>query len=739
VYQTEAEVFGKKAYFIRLGFFSSFDEASAVKDKLQSRFPLAWATLIDEKERETARAGARLKPRKIAKPPAPVTPASKPKAEIAGELPYVVSLASAPKADFVLKPLPSKLKVYRLYTYETLLNGKPWHRLRLGFFASRAEADNVRRSLLDRYPEAWVDLASRQERADSIKTALVMGDPKVLAERPPTESKPEKRLPPVKGPLTVEQLMDKGRTALTRGDLEDAIRYFTRVLGLSNHPHAQEALELLGLARERNRQLGLAQVEYKLYLKLYPEGEGADRVRQRLVNLAPPVSKVALTPPKKRETKGQTDIYGTLSQQYYRGNSKIDTTITSGPTVGEQDTLSLVDQSALVSTFDLAVRHRSERYDNRAVFSGDNSYDRLDSQSESRVSSAYGEIKDRDLHYSVRFGRQSGSSGGVLTRFDGGLASFQLSPRWGLNFVAGEPVDTIALGSDRKFGGMSVDISGDSGRWGTNLYYIRQTIDGIVDREAIGTEVRYFQNGSSIFSLLDYETSYQELNIFLFQGNWLSEKGTSYNLLLDYRNSPTLQTSNALLGESVDSVDDLLKTKTEEQIRQDALDRTTDAKVFSAGVLHPLNKKLQVGADLTVTNISGTPASGMLPATEGTGNVITLAPKAIASSLLFDKDVTIFSAGFTDGKTFQATSLSFTNRVPVGRWRIDTGLRYYKQDNSVGTELTRITPSIKLDYAWKRNLSFQFEYGQENSKTVGLTQNDDSVRDFYTLGYRWDF
>jgi hypothetical protein len=531
--------------------------------------------------------------------------------------------------------------------------------------------------------------------------------------------------------------MAEGRAALTAGRPADAIRAFTRVLALPGHAQTPEALELLGLARERNGQADLARVEYKLYLKLYPEGEGADRVRQRLANLEPGAP-AKLREPKRREEQARTEVFGTFSQQYYRGNSKIDTTTKIGPTIGEEDTLSVTDQSAIVNVLDVNMRMRDERYDNRAVLSADYTYDRLEHDDDSRVANAYGEIKDRQLGYAVRLGRQPSTSG-VLTRFDGGLFSYHFTPRIGLNLVAGEPVDKIAPDADRQFYGFSVDLGTASGALGTNLYYFKQEIDGLTDREAIGTEMRYFSNGSSVFALVDYETSYKELNILLLQGNWTSSAGTTYNLLYDYRKAPPLQTSNALLSETVDSIDDLLKTRTEEQIRTDARDRTDTAKVLAGGFLHPLTDKVQAGLDVTVTKLLGTPASGTHPAQPGTGNIWTYAGKVIGTGMFTPSAITVLGIAHTSSDAFDADSLALTHRVPLGRWRADLALRYYEQDNTAGSSLTRFTPGLRLDYHWLKNLALEFEYSQERTEITGTTQDEESVRDFFILGYRWDF
>lgn len=389
------------------------------------------------------------------------------------------------------------------------------------------------------------------------------------------------------------------------------------------------------------------------------------------------------------------------------------------------------DQSTLINVLNVNARMRDRRYDNRAVLSADYNYDRLTHDDDSRVASAYGEIKDRELGYTARLGRQPGVSGGLF--------SYSVSPTVGVNVVAGTPVDKVAPKSDRTFYGASVDLGRVGGGLSANLYYLHQDIDGLTDREAIGTEVRYFQNGASVFGLLDYDTSYRELNIFLVQGNWTSAAGAVYNLLLDYHKSPPLQTSNALIGETAGSIEELLATQSGDQIRGFARDKTATSKVAAAGVLHPLSTRWQAGADFTITNVSATPATGAQPASDSTGNVYTYAGKLIGTGLFAASDVGVAGVAHTTGDAYDANSIALSHRTPLGRLRLDLALRYYTQDNSTGTSLKRLTPGVKLDYQWRRNFAFEFEYGQERTTTRGLSADETSVRDFFLLGYRWDF
>jgi hypothetical protein len=52
----------------------------------------------------------------------------------------------------------------QLYTIAVYIDGTTWYRLRLGFFASKADARPALASLLDEYPDAWISKVSDYER-----------------------------------------------------------------------------------------------------------------------------------------------------------------------------------------------------------------------------------------------------------------------------------------------------------------------------------------------------------------------------------------------------------------------------------------------------------------------------------------------------------------------------------------------------------------------------------------------
>jgi tetratricopeptide (TPR) repeat protein len=651
---------------------------------------------------------------------------------------YVIDLASSLNPDIrPRQPLPGSLRDYRLYTTASRENGKVRYRLRLGFFANAQEAKQIRDLLKDRYPDARVELISRTEREASAKTALALGGAKFT----PPKATAERKIP-ADPDAPAERLIVEGRDALTGGDNAKAIRLFTKVLGLPKNPYTQEAQELLGLARERNGQIDLAKVEYKLYLKLYPEGEGADRVRQRLLNLTagdvkPPVAFRAPT----KKKKGQFQVFGTLSQTYFRGNSKVETTDTA-PSAVPQPTLSEVDQDALLTTLDITGRYRGNRYDNRVVFSGTGTNDFLEDENTGRVSSAYLDLRHKVIHeFAARLGRQSGNAYGVSGRFDGALLDYNVLPKWRLNFVAGVPVDDeFAPDSDRHFYGLSTDLGPFGRSWTGNLYFIEDKVDGITDRRAVGAEMRYFSPKGSFFGLVDYDIHFDEVNIGFLQGNWFVNKSTSINFLADYRKFPPLHLTNALLGQTVQSIDELLNSFTEEELQLLALGLTGTSKVISIGATGPINKKFQWDINITNTNLSGTDGGNGIPPTEETGSITSYTAQVIGNNLLVKNDVTVTGISYINARDFDAGSLSFVSRLPFKRrWRFEVSVKLYHQENGDDSTLTRLLPALALDYRSRKNVTFELRFGRETTDVQRITSEDKTIRDFVSVGYRWDF
>ncbi len=548
-------------------------------------------------------------------------------------------------------------------------------------------------------------------------------------------------------------LMQEARNALASKNNFAAVDAFNKLLMLPPNDYSQPGQEWVGVARERAGQHDKAKVEYELYLKLYPTGTETNRVRERLASMNAQKFELekSLTAEQKTvaEQPAQRMLYGGISMSYYHGASKVDTTdiTTQFSIVPITSTFSAVDQSSLITSVDMTERFISARYDNRVVFRDTGYSNFLDGQiSKNRVSAAYYEFKDKVADYSLRLGRQSGSGAGVLGRFDGVSAGVGVASKFRLNAVAGKLTDYI-LGESPVFYGASADMGP------ITLYAINQMVEGLLDRKAVGTEMRYYDTGKSAFGMIDYDTSYSTVNIAMFQGSVYATPERSYNLLLDHRRSPYISTRNALMGSATAYLTDLMQLMTEDELRALAAARTGSSNMAQFGFTQQYSQKWQFGSDIHVSSYDGLPASGLIdpatglptitgvvPETPGTGNDVGISGQMIGNNLYSSRDTTVLSLTLSSSQVYKGQIFYVYNRSNfTSKWSFDTSLQLYRLNFDSGTVMTRIMPMVRTAYQIRQSLSLNMDAGLEKSHTESATQISDGMRQFYSVGFRWDF
>lgn len=670
---------------------------------------------------------------------------------------YAVNLSSElAQTSPTLAPGLAVFEEHVAYTVNYEEDGVAWRRLRLGFFGTRTEAQQVADQLASYYPDAWIARTDRSER-DWIYQGW-LGAREVLAGGAPSRVAPSLEVDPV----SAERLAS-GREALTAGDLDTAIRMFTSVVQRPESASSPEAQELLGLARERNGQLAHAKAEYETYLAKYPDGEGATRVTQRLRALLGVEDAGGVSDAERRERSITHELVGSLSLLYLRDES----VSTFEDVVFGQVSESQINLNEVVAGIDVSGQIGTDRSSAKVRVSATRTQDLrdIDPQHETAVSVAYLELSDSEWETSLRIGRQSRNTGGVLGRFDGVLASAQVSPHVRANVVAGYPVlrTRDEVQTDRVFWGASVDLGTFFDRLDTTLYYVDQSDGDIVDRRAVGFEFRYFDDMRSLFGLFDYDVFYDEMNLALLNGTWRFPDQTSINLALDYRRAPLLSSYNAIQGilpdtcqmydpsaPLIDTASDLLCHYTEDQIYGFAADRTTFSRSATIGVSRPLTDKLQVNFDATVGNVSGTetsvddrtvPPTIVVPETPGTGTEYYYSAQLIGSNFFKDGDISIATVRYADLNTSTRYTFDLNHRHPFTRdFRVNPRLRfdYRENKNDPNTQIAGRF-STRFTYFGGSLLQFEADVGGEwlQDDINGMT--NETTGYFVNLGYRLDF
>lgn len=612
------------------------------------------------------------------------------------------------------------------YISELKIDGSTWYQYRLGFFVDTISARAKLSALKKSFPLARLIRVSREEKEDATQRVRSF-----FAAMPASMfAKPLPKLAPVSADK-LKVLMDQGSAALSANDYSSAIKDFSKLLRYPENRFSMDAQEYLGFAYELRGELAPARREYERYLSLYPDTRGADRVRQRMASLL-----TAREMPKKGLRKGKRDIkdpkwqhFGSVAQFYRKDESRLNEEET-------RENLSLLSTDVNISS-----RYRSNDYVMNSRFTGGHDLNTTGSEKETSgsISSLYFDALGVDTGWYARVGRQSVSKDGVLGRMDGAQLSYKINDYIKLNTVAGYVVEDTdkSANSDKFFSGISVDLGTFANAWDFNVYYIKQDDGPITGREAVGTEMRYFHPKRTLFTLFDYDVMFKEMNTMLAIGNWQFDSKVQLNATIDIRKSPILTTSNALSGNAT-SVEELLLTRTEEEVRQLAIDQTATSKTFIAGINTPLNEKFQISGDITMTNLSSS-FSG-INFQPGTDNEFYYNVQLIGTSIFMENDSSIFGVRYSDTDRAQSNSINANMRFPVTRsWRLNPRVRFDQLDLTDGTSQTISALALRVDYRLKRNLNFELDMGGENSNRALDDTTNETRSYFVNVGYRYDF
>lgn len=657
---------------------------------------------------------------------------------------YVLNLESYPKGKKPRKiPKLDVFKKYKLFRTRVKKKKALITRLRLGFFRSKTEAGRVKRKLKAYYPNTFVTLIQKNESILSrkwfAKKSIIPAKKTRVVQKKPLKKLTKRQV------SKVERLFAKGKLALIEKKFRNAISFFTKVAEIGTGFKKQQAFEYIGLAREKNGQIAHAKAEYKKYLTLYPDGIGHERVKQRLEGLL-----TAQLAPKKSLVKNQKNAKEEKSWEYF---STVSQNYRNQISNREGLAASTTDNS-VSSYFNTSGRKRSDKYDLRFQFDVDHRYDFTEGArrvSDFGLSTAYFDYISLTGLGTLRFGRQSRSSGGVLGRFDGLWYGYPLSNDIKINFVAGLPVLSgggVNINSNQLVYGVSADFDKIIKKLDVTTFVVQQTFDGVLDRSAVGSEIRYIADRSSYFGILDYDVSFNKLNTIQFVGNWLFSNNKSLNFVYDRRASPIITTSNALIGQGFVKLSELRAIISDDEIKKLAIARTGTYESLAISGNLPFNDTYSMSADINISKSSSTPATNtpenianpFVNAVEAVGPDYYFGLTFIGSNLFSQRDTNIVSLRQSTG-TSQSTAIDVRSQFNLSKkWRMRPRLRYDIRTRSSNTTKTnRISTSARFDYRYTRELQFQMEIAADFTKTSdkGVSTNDSDYS--IDLSYIYDF
>ncbi len=664
-------------------------------------------------------------------------------------------------------------------------DGQKWFRLRVGFYATRETAEKARKELLADFPLARIVMVSQTEREQGVATRMSISDqPAVATALSASRALDEDEK------SAVTKIVSDSETAIKADDYDRAIQLLTKGVSYPENAQTPRMLELLGLMRERKNQKAQAKAEYEEYLRRYPSGEGSERVQQRLASLATTENAGAgqvLRDPtgrSKASAKGWNwSMRGSFSQFYFRDQSQtkfITTPLTPNDINRDPVIDDAVNVNQLLTTADMTITGGNDRttYLLRASGSFTKSFQgktKLVDPVTGAISFRSGDIKtmsalyfdaaDKGTRLSYRVGRQTRNGAGVLGRFDGGLIGFQASNRLRFNVVGGTPVlraRDLFVRSDRYFYGASVDIGGKKDTLQSTLYWYDERSSKYIDRQAAGAELRFVKNRFNMYTMVDYDVHYKRLNLGLISLNYSLKDESNISITADYRQSPLLNTWNAVNGLygqilpgltlPVDELSDLKGAFTDKQVYGLAADNTIVAKSLTISYSRPISKKLQANLDFTLNNTGGAPGSTRvfpgstyIAPTLSNGTEYYYGAQLVGSGMIFENDIYIIGGRYADTPRSRSYTADINARIPVtAKFRINPRARYgYRSDRLVQGSYSQIQPSVRINYYPIKHSEVEFEFGASFNKQKSLMGGVPSTTTekglLFNIGYRLDF
>ncbi len=539
------------------------------------------------------------------------------------------------------------------------------------------------------------------------------------------------------GTKDLKKLIQEAKEILTDKNYPLAISKLTRILKIGSKKDKAFAIEFLGVARERNYQLAFAKQYYQRFINEYPESPSLPRVKQRLASLIgiQEINKKKYLSKSKRNRNQQiNNIRGSIAVDYRTAELIND--------LGEsRKTLSLVGLEA-----DIRGSHTMQTNTLSYRFSAGHYQDFLDSDrlTLDRLRYANVNLTGENDQYKIAVGRQRSRGKGIFNRFDGVLLSYKLLKKQTINLVVGAPVASskvLSLDPERSFLGLSYDWEDMFNNLDASFFFLHQSIGNLTDRQAIGTEIKYIDQGTSIYSLIDFDIFYSELNAFLISGSHTTKSKTRYHWSYNIRKSPYISTRNALIGQPADSLKELQSTLlSDEEILDLAADRTLESQTSTLQISQPINPTFDISGSLTWTDISGAPASGGVAEIVDFGKQLYFNLYLTGSHLYSQSDSN--QIGFRQSKLSQSDVQSIYISSQY-RWKngfsLNGKLRYDTRKNNRNSEQQSISPSFRLQYQKKKQYFYADIGAILYTNKVGTLSNISTDIYYAYLGYRYYF
>lgn len=550
------------------------------------------------------------------------------------------------------------------------------------------------------------------------------------------------------GDPQLDKWMSDALKALGANDNARAIVLLDKLLTLPSHAYTQQAKELMGIAREHRGELERARIEYLEFLRLYPDSPGARRVNDRLSDLemrrneSPPSLAMPTPAPvtpaiSAAPATGVPAISGQWSQSYLHDQTDLadNTTIKSG---------------TLTSMFNTTLRGANERFTYLAFT--DVMHTATAESSATRrpvINALYLQIDQKDAGHTATLGRQYNVDSGLLGRFDGLKLDIKADSGYRISGTVAHPAEPLPDSARAERVGYGIAWRSDSlfTALQSSAYYGEQTIEGLLDRRAVGGNLRYSGEKNSFNATVDYDLSFEAFNVLTLGVGRRLGSTDRIDLTYDERVAPQWLLSSALQGEHAGDFGDLTAQALPDDIRAKAAQLPIATRRLTLSLVKLLGEKTWLFADAYMMTSEARDAVSMLSNSETYAALPSYGPEYFYSAQTITSDFWIpgnaqtFGLRWSTGAHHDTQSLFARADLPVAeRWRVGPRLQIDRA-HAWSDDSVELKPSIglKLEYQFGERARFDGDVTYEHATTQGMTPSGDYTRAAVYVGYRVDF
>ena len=240
--------------------------------------------------------------------------------------------------------------------------------------------------------------------------------------------------------------------------------------------------------------------------------------------------------------------------------------------------------------------------------------------------------------------------------------------------------------------------------------------------------------------MADYDVHFNQFNAATLSASYNFEDGSIAAASYDHRRVPYLASFNALQGQPFLTLYDMLKFRSQEEVRHFAIDRTPYFQSAMASYTRPLSDKLSVNVDATTTYVSGTLPSGGVDGSKPLGREYYVSGQLIANDIFVSGDLYTGAVRFARLADLYVYFIDLDARFPLSEnFRISPRLRLgYREGRRAPLQEKTILPSLLFDYFITGNMAIEAEIATKWIDSAAGTFRGQTRDTFFTFGLRSD-